>query len=379
MRRRPWTLALAAAAVTTALAAPPADAAPPAPSPPSPPSVRVTEAARGFDPLPPSSDPVALREAYRPLAVTYTYEGRKHTLDDYLARTGTQGFVVLDRGDIVLERYVAADRDTLFQSWSMAKSFTSAAIGIALGEGRIDSIDDPVTRYVPELKGSGYDGVSLRDLLRMSSGVQWTETYDVPFAHVAASLGYPLTELARQRKRGWEPGTRFEYTSMNSFVLSWVVAKATGVPYHAYVQKKIWEPAGMASKAYLGNDSNGNSMGYCCYYATDRDFARFGLLYLNDGRANGRQVVPASWVAESTRPSAAFNRGYGLHWWLGENGDFSANGLGGQLIWVSPRHGVVIVKSTLATVLAEEETDAAFEAIAAEVARTRTARPASAR
>jgi CubicO group peptidase (beta-lactamase class C family) len=253
----------------------------------------------------------------------------------------------------------------------MAKSFTSAAVGIALGEGHIDSIDDPVTKYVPELKGSGYDGVSLRNLLRMSSGIEWTETYDVPFAHVAASLGYPLSELAKQRKRGWEPGTRFEYTSMNSFVLSWAVAKATGTPYHSYVQKKIWGPAGMASKAYLGNDSNGNSMGYCCYYATDRDFARFGLLYLNGGKANGRQVVPASWVAESTRPSAPFNQGYGLQWWLGADGDFSANGLGGQLIWVSPRHNVVIVKSTLATLFAGEETDASFAAVAAEVARTR--------
>ncbi|TDB86888.1 class A beta-lactamase-related serine hydrolase [Actinomadura sp. KC216] len=319
-----------------------------------------------------------MREAHRPLAVTYTYEGRTHTLDDYLLRTGTQGFVVLDGRDIVFERYVAATRDSLFQSWSMAKSFTSAAVGIALGEGFIGSIDDPVTEYVPELEGSGYDGVSLRDLLRMSSGIAWEETVDVPPVHVAASLGYPLTAMARQRERGWEPGTRFEYTSMNSFVLGWVVAKATGVPYHAYLQRKIWGPAGMASKALLGNDSNGNSMAYCCYYATDRDFARFGLLYLNGGRANGRQVVPASWVAESTRPSAPFNQGYGLHWWLGADGAFSADGLGGQRIWVSPRHGVVIVKSTLATLVGGEETDAAFEAVAAEVARTRAARLTSA-
>lgn len=201
----------------------------------------------------------------------------------------------------------------------------------------------------------------------------------MPPVHVAASLGFPLTELAKRQKRGWTPGTRFEYTSMNSFVLSWLVAKATGVPYHAYVQRKIWGPAGMASKAHLGNDSNGNSMGYCCYYATDRDFARFGLLYLDGGRANGRQVVPASWVAESTRPSAPFNRGYGLQWWLGQDGAFSANGLGGQYIWVSPRTGVVIVKSTLATVTGDDETDAAFAAVAAEVARTRAARTAPAR
>ncbi|TDC59728.1 class A beta-lactamase-related serine hydrolase [Actinomadura sp. GC306] len=315
-----------------------------------------------------------MREAHRPLAVTYTYDGRRRTLDDYLARTGTQGFVVLDGDAVVFERYVAAGRGSLFQSWSMAKSFTSAAVGIALGEGHIDSVDDPVTRYVPELAGSGYDGVSLRDLLRMSSGIEWDETSDVPAVHVAASLGRPLTAMAKRQKRGWEPGTRFEYTSMNSFVLAWAVAEATGVPYHVYVQRKIWGPAGMASKAYLGNDSNGNSMGYCCYYATARDFARFGLLYLNGGKAGGRQVVPASWVAESTRPSAPFKPGYGFQWWLDGDGGFSASGLGGQLIWVSPRHGVVIVKSALFTVLGGEETDAAFEAVAAEVARTRAAR-----
>ncbi|WP_131764133.1 serine hydrolase domain-containing protein, partial [Actinomadura fibrosa] len=392
-------LTLAAASVTVTLAAPPALAAPATKAPaltvsatgahatgayatrgpaaaagePAPPAA-VAQDPAGFDPLLPSSRPVELREAYRPLQVTYTYEGQKHTLDDYLARTGTQGFVVLDGQDIVFERYAAADRATLFQSWSMAKSFTSAAFGIALGEGAIHSVDDTVTQYLPELKGSGYDGVSLRDLLRMSSGIEWNETTDVPFVHVAASLGYPLPELAKQRKRGWEPGTRFEYTSMNSFVLSWVVARATGVPYHTYVQRKIWEPAGMASKAYLGNDSHGSAMGYCCYYATDRDFARFGLLYLNGGRAGGRQVVPASWVAESTRPSAPFNRGYGFQWWLGNEGDFSASGLAGQKIYVSPRYGVVIVKSTLATVLAADETGAAFEAVAAEVARTRPLR-----
>ncbi|MFV2179587.1 serine hydrolase domain-containing protein [Actinomadura sp. LOL_016] len=387
MRRMPWTFALAPAAVTVALtltAAPAAaDSAPPAPPRSAlPPSAREplapgAEPARGFDPLLPSSDPVDLREAHRPLSVTYTHEGREHTLDDYLARTGTQGFVVLDGRDVVFERYTAADRGSLFQSWSVAKSFTSAAVGIALGEGAIDSIDDPVTEYLPELKGSGFDGVSLRDLLRMSSGIDWDETSDVPFVHVAASLGRPLPELAKRQKRGWEPGTRFEYTSMNSFVLAWTVAKATGVPFHTYVQEKIWGPAGMGAKAFLGNDSSGNSMGYCCFYATDRDFARFGLLYLNGGRANGRQVVPASWVERSTRPSASFNDGYGFQWWLEGDGDYSATGLGGQRIWVSPEHGVVIVKSTLFTLLGEDETEAAFEAVAAEVARTRDARAAA--
>ncbi|MQY09078.1 serine hydrolase domain-containing protein [Actinomadura macrotermitis] len=378
MRRTALATGTALTVLVLAPGSPPAHAAPTPPPTPSAPRQSTTERSTGFDPLPPSSDPVKLRTALRSLKVSYTYKGQKHTLDDYLARTGTQGFVVLDGQDVVFERYSFAARDTLFQSWSMAKSFTSAAFGIALGDGKISSIDDTVTKYVPELRGSGYDGVSLRDLLRMSSGIEWNEPTSIPPVHVAASLGVPITRFAAEAKRGWEPGSRFEYTSMNSFVLSWVIARATGVPYHRYVAERLWQPAGMESRAYLGNDSNGNSLGYCCYYATDRDFARFGLLYLRGGVANGRQVVPRSWVTESTRPSAPFNKGYGLQWWLGEDGDYEANGLAGQHIFVSPRTGVVIVKSTLATLVGEEETDTAFRAVAAEVARTREQPPGKA-
>ncbi|MFI0352115.1 serine hydrolase domain-containing protein [Actinomadura sp. 9N407] len=373
MRSR--TLAAGAVAATTILLSATAPAVHAEPAPPPPSASLAQRAPAGFDLLRPSGDPVALRNAPRQLNVTYTHNGQKRTLNDYLALTGTQGFVVLDARsgqDVVFERYSFAARDTRFQSWSMAKSFTSAAVGIALEEGHIGSIDEAVTEYLPELNGSGYAGVSIRDLLRMSSGIAWDETLNVPPVHVAASLGTPLPTMAAQQKRGWEPGSRFEYTSMNSFVLAWLVSRATGTPYHRYVETKLWQPGGMESTVYLGNDSNGNSMGYCCYYATDRDFARFGLLYLRGGKANGRQVVPESWVKESTRPSAPFNDGYGLQWWLGDDGEFEASGLGGQKIWVSPEHDVVIVKSTLMTIVGEDETDTAFRAVAAEVARTRS-------
>lgn len=332
--------------------------------------------------LRPSSRPVALRRAIRPLPVTYRFEGRRHTLDDFLRRSATQGFVVLDGQRIVAERYSSASPGTRFQSWSMAKSFTGTAVGIAVGEGRIRSIDDPVTRYVPELRGSGYAGVSIRNLLRMSSGIAWSESLSVPPVHAAASAGASIRDLARAQVRGWRPGSRFEYTSMNSFVLSWVVSRATGTPFHRYLEQKIWHPAGMAGRAYLGSDWHGADLGYCCVYSTGLDFARFGLLYLRDGRANGRQVVPRSWVRASTRPSAPFNvppgetsLGYGLQWWLGggRHGDFMASGLGGQKIYVSPRHSVVITKSTTFSFTTSSEELVAFRAVAAYVARTRRA------
>jgi CubicO group peptidase (beta-lactamase class C family) len=341
---------------------------------PAVPGMTVTAAAAPAgttDVLRPSAHPVKLRSAPRELSVTYAYQGQEHTLEDFLTRTKTNGFVVLDGQDIVAERYWGASRATRFQSWSMAKSFTSAAVGIALGEGRIRSVDDPVDKYLPELAGSGYAGVPIRELLRMSSGIEWDEGTDAPRLQATAGKGYPISKMAARQERGWEPGTRFEYTSMNSFVLARLVTKATGVPYHTYVQRKIWRPAGMESTANVGNDSHGDSLGYCCYYATDRDFARFGLLYLRGGKANGRQVVPASWVKASTTPSPV-NPRYGLHWWLGGGGDFLAAGFGGQYIYVSPRHGVVIVKSAVAGGRPDqEEALVAFRAVAAEVARTR--------
>ncbi|SEG70185.1 hypothetical protein SAMN04489712_109148 [Thermomonospora echinospora] len=337
--------------------------------------------------LRPSADPVPLQEAIKPLPVSYEWEGQRYTIDDFLLRSGTLGFVVLDGQRIVAERYRGASRDTRFQSWSVAKSFTGTAVGIALSEGHIGSIDEPVTKYVPELGRSGYAGVSIRDLLRMSSGIEWTEEQDVPVVHAAAAAGASIERMAGRQRRGWEPGSRFEYTSMNSFVLAWVVARATGLPFRDYLQQRIWNAGGMADTAYLGSDHYDADLGYCCVHATARDFARFGLLYLRDGRVGDRQVVPESWVRASTRPSAPFNepagetsRGYGLQWWIGggDHGDYMASGLGGQRIYVSPRHGVVITKNTVYSTTSGGEELTAFRAVAAHVAATRSTAPAAA-
>ncbi|WP_018657458.1 serine hydrolase domain-containing protein [Actinomadura flavalba] len=321
-----------------------------------------------FDALLPSGAPVVLRDAPRALDVRYTLDGRTRNLDEFLARTATQGFVALDGDQVVAERYAAADRTTLFQSWSMGKSFTSAVIGIAVGEGKIRSIDDPVRAYVPELAATTYADVTVRNLLGMSSGHTWNDQVDNIPLHVLASLGVPTTSLASQLKRGWEPGSRFNYNSVDTAVLALVLARATGTPYHRYVQEKLWRPAGMESTAYVGNDSRGNALGYCCFYATARDFARFGLLYLNGGRAGGRQVVPRAWVDASVSPSTSPR--YGFQWWIDGDDGFFANGLGGQRIYVSRKHRAVVVKNTLYS-LNEADSLPALRAIAAEIARTR--------
>ncbi|WP_106397600.1 serine hydrolase domain-containing protein [Actinocorallia populi] len=371
MRRRSLSLTLAAV-LTAGLAFPgPAPVSARDSAPAADAGVWPYSVLPGFDPLQPSADPVVLTDAQRELDVTYTYEGETRTLRDYLRRTA-QGFVVLDGDRVVNEWYAPGyHRDSLFQSWSAGKSFTSDAVGIALGEGRIRSLDDTVGDYVPELAGTDYGKVRLYNLLRMSSGMKWEETPDDAPLHVSVSMGWRSTlQWAATRKKVWEQGTRFNYSSMDSAVLALVVQRATGVPFHRYMAERIWGPSGMAGTAYLGNDSNGNSLGYCCVYATVRDFARFGRMMLDGGTVKGRQVVPASWVAQATTPSGVNSR-YGLHWWIDSGEGFQASGLGDQKIYVSTRHNVVIARNTFLN-LESGDTLPALRAVAAEVARTRT-------
>ncbi|QKG23030.1 beta-lactamase [Actinomadura verrucosospora] len=372
MRRRPAALALATA-LTLGLTAAPALAAPGPPVSPS--AAAALEAAKppNFDPLTPSANPVELTSDPRDLGkVTYTYNGQTHTVQDYLNRAA-QGFLVLDGTRILDEWYAPGySKDSLFQSWSMAKSYTADAIGVALGEGKIHSIDDTAGTYVPELADTAYGSVTIRNLLRMASGIGWNETIDDVPLHVGVSLGlYSTLQFAATRTKAVEQGTQFNYTSLNTAVLALVLQKATGKPYYRYLQEKIWGPGGMAGTAYVGNDSHGDALGYCCIYATDRDFARMGKLMLDGGRG----VIPASWVSQVGTPSGV-SPSYGLGWWIDGTDGYYASGLGGQLIYVSTKYRVVIVKSTFLNP-DESETLPAFRAVAAEVARTRVTPPAA--
>ncbi len=376
MRRSPLSLALTTTlafgiAVSAPVSAPArADSAPADSAPAAAAGVWPYSVLPGFDPLRPSADPVALTSAPRDLNVTYTYEGETRTLKDYLKRTA-QGFAVLDGDEIVGEWYAAGySAESLFQSWSAGKSFTSDAVGVALGEGRIRSLEDTVGDYVPELAGTDYGRVRLRNLLRMSSGMRWDEDVDDVTLHVSVSMGWRSTlRMAASRRRAQEQGSGFNYSSMDSAVLALVVQRATGMPLHSYLEDRIWAPSGMAGIAYLGNDSNGNGLGYCCVYATVRDFARFGKMMLDGGTVKGRQVVPASWISQATTPSGVNSR-YGLHWWIDPGEGFYATGLGDQKIYVSTKHHVVIARNTLLN-LESGDTLPALRAIAAEVARTR--------
>jgi CubicO group peptidase (beta-lactamase class C family) len=305
------------------------------------------------------------------LEVIYNFNGKHKTLDDLLARTRTQGFLVIKDGKIVDERYFnGADDKTRFTSWSVAKSFTSTLVGLALADGKIKSLDDPVTKYLPELKGSGYDGVPIKDLLEMSSGVKFTEDYTDNKSDVQIMWDKTMTEqsetldqYAKTLRRGTEkPGTKFVYRSVDTAVLGILVKRVTGMPMATMLSERIWKPLGMEQDATWLTDGpgpNATEAGYCCINATLRDYGRFGLLFLHDGKVGDKQIVPASWINLATNPqgsqvgwghlSPGDPGAYGYQWWLiypGEGHAYSAEGVFFQFIYVSPKYNMVIVKTS---------------------------------
>ncbi len=338
------------------------------------------------------SGPVlVLPRAQRDLsAVFYEWNGRRHSLDELLARTYTAGFLVIKDGNIVDERYFGgADENSSFTSWSMAKSVTSTLVGIAIAEGRISGVDAPVSGYIPELAGSGYDGVPIRDLLDMSSGVDFSEVYINPESTVEKMWWEAmvretrrLNDFAVSIRRAEPPGTRFAYRSLDTQVLGWMLTRVAGKPLADYLSEKIWAPLGMEHDAAWLTDRpgpDGMEAAYCCLNASLRDYGRFGLMILNRGRLNGREIAPERWIREATRPAAApmeFGRldpgyplGYGYQWWLlpGPDHAFAAAGINFQFIYINPAANLVIVKTsafpTPWNTPLEMETYAAFAAI----------------
>ncbi|MCC2636326.1 MAG: putative beta-lactamase class [Moraxellaceae bacterium] len=283
----------------------------------------------------------------------------------YLQDTGTDGLIVLQDGRVVFEQYYQGNSaDNVHVSWSLAKSTISAMLGIAQQEGRIKSVMDPVERYAPQLKGTAYEGVPLRDVLQMSSGVAFDENYDNPQADVVQLartlvLGGSFNAYAQKLKRAHPPGTVRHYSSFDTQVLAMVLEGATGRRVADYMQEKLWQPMGAENEAWWLADSEGMVMGFGGFNAVLRDYARFGQLYLDKGRIDGKEVVPASWIAESLAMAAPhllpqagqqneLGIGYGYQWWIPEDAarDFMGIGVYNQFIYVSPSTRTVIVKTS---------------------------------
>ncbi len=326
--------------------------------------------------------------AERALDLSYEFKGRTRKLGDIMDRTNTTGLLVIKNGKIVFEKYyLGADENSMFTSMSVAKSFTSTLVGLAIADGKIASVDRPVTDYIPDLRGSGYDGVSIKNILQMSSGVRFSEEYDgrddlsEMWSRTIERNVLSLDDYARSLPREEQPGTRFYYRSIDTQVLGWLVNRVTGEHPADYLSRKIWQPLGMEHNASWLTDGAGTEAAFCCIQATLRDFGRFGMLFLNHGMANGNQIVPAKWVDQATTPSSpqvqpgklmpGNSLGYQFQWWTfpgAADHAYSAEGVFFQFIYVNPRENMVIVKTSANDGFWDQEKEpeiyAAYDAIA---------------
>jgi CubicO group peptidase (beta-lactamase class C family) len=278
-------------------------------------------------------------------------------VDEYLADQRTAALVIVHDGKVRFERYgLGFDAAGRWTSFSVAKSFTSTLVGAAIQDGAIGSLEDKVSRYIPDLRGSVYDEVTIRQLLTMSSGVRWTEDYEDPDSDVAQfnsakpAPGVDATvSYMRGLPRAHPPGEVWHYNTGETNLIGVLVSSATGKPLAEYLQEKIWHPAGMESAATWLQGRTGHEIAGCCMQAATRDFARFGLFVLANGNAGGRQIVPEGWFAEATRTQKDIGqpgRGYGFQWWTYDDGAVAAQGIFGQGIFIDPARRLVIASNS---------------------------------
>jgi len=300
---------------------------------------RVVPAGNAPSPLPPGP-PLAL-----PLDV-----------DAYMQGQRSAALMVVHNGQVRLERYgLDFDANGRWTSFSVAKSITSTLVGAAVRDGFIKSMDDKVSDYIEEMKGSAYDDVSIRQLLTMTSGIQWNEDYGDRNSDVARFNNHvpepgvdALVSYLRQLPRAAPAGTRWLYSTGETNLVGVLLARATGKPLASYLSEKIWVPAGMEQQATWILSKTGNEISGCCIQAATRDFARFGQFILGGATVDGQSIVPEGWLQEATTPRTGIGlpgRGYGYQWWTYEDGSFAARGIFGQGIFIDPRRNIVIASN----------------------------------
>ncbi len=274
----------------------------------------------------------------------------------WLQDRAVTGLVVLKNGNLRYEDYyLGTSPDDLRISWSVAKSFLSALVGVLIDEGAIASIDDPVVKYAPSLKNSAYENASLKDVLQMSSGVTFDEDYldknsDINRMGREIALGGTLDGFAANLSETFvEPGSVMQYVSIDTHVVGMVVRGATGRSIAELLSEKIIRPLGLEKEPYYLTDGEGVAFVLGGLNLTTRDYARFGQMVLQDGLYNGQQIVPKDWIRASTRASAnteTGKNGYGYQWWIPivnpVEGEFFARGIYGQYIYINRDLGVVI-------------------------------------
>jgi len=299
----------------------------------------------------------ALPLAGRTLDPVFTHAGRTWTVDEYMATYRVSGLLVIRDGRVLLEKYGLGRRpQDRWTSFSVAKSVTAILVGAAIQDGRIKSLQTPVTDILPELRGSAYDGVTLRQLLMMSSGVRWSEDYSDPNSDVAKgptegvklAQGQPglnpVVAYMRTLPRAHAPGTKFNYNTAETDLVGILLARAVGMGLADYASEKIWKPYGMEMEGAWVTDPGGLERGGCCISMTLRDYGRVGQFVLDEGVIDGHPVLPPGWAREATSKQIENGQaGYGYFWWMQPNGAYQATGIFGQSITTFREDRIIIV------------------------------------
>ena len=312
-----------------------------------------------------SSSPHIFKKQEFMLPEFYELDGKTYNLAESLDYFKSDGLIVLHNGDLLYENYWQGNsKDQPHISWSMAKSFLSALIGIAYHDGLIENLNDPITKYLKDFIGTGYENVPIKDILQMSSGVVFNEDYGDPNSDInkfarAVAEGKSMRDFAKTLKNGKVPGTFNHYVSIDTQMLGMLLEEVTGKPLAETLQEKIWTKIGMENNAYYMVDDTGMEWALGGLNATLRDYAKFGLLYLNRGNWKGQQIVPQDWVDAShvanephlqpgNNSLSSSDWGYGYQWWIPgfPNTDYLAAGIYNQYIYIDPITNVVIAKTS---------------------------------
>lgn len=294
-------------------------------------------------------------------------------VDSFMQRNRVGGLLIIKDGRVVLERYgLGNDDQTRWTSFSVVKSISSTLVGAAVAQGRIHSVTDLIAHYLPQLKGTAYDGVTVEQVLQMSSGVAWNETYRDPtsdrrkmFEYQLANEPGALLKHMGSLKRSVAPGSTFKYSTGESHLQSELIHAATGMTTSDYLSERIWARMGMERDAFWQLDAKaGQEIGSSGFSATLRDYGRFGQFILNDGVIDGERILPAGWIDRATaiRPEShlapgklyeGYALGYGYQWWTfptgpsalrgHDGGAFEAQGIFGQFLYINRKENLVAV------------------------------------
>ena len=278
-------------------------------------------------------------------------------LDAYMADNRHSAVVVLHDGQLRLEQYgLGFDEQGRWTSFSVAKSLTSTLVGAAIQDGYIESLNEPVSKYIPDLAGSAYDDVTIEQLLTMTSGVRWIEDYEDPNSdvalfntHVSEDGSSNLVSYMKDLPRAHPAGEVWNYSTGETNLIGVLVIEATGKTLSDYLSEKIWGPYGMAQDASWLLNEDGTEISGCCIQASTRDFARFGQFVLDGAEIDGRSIVPDGWVEQATVKQVGIGdpgHGYGFQWWTYDDGAYAADGIFGQGIFIDPNRNLVIATNS---------------------------------